>query len=133
MPMRKAVEGHSCHCAVRDVLDRIADRWSLLVLLRLERGTLRFSDLRRAVGDISQRMLSQTVRRLEEDGLIGREVHPSVPPRVDYSLTELGVSLLEPIRHMVAWAESNHTQIREARTVFRSRQMPQEELIKRRA
>ncbi|HWQ07780.1 MAG TPA: helix-turn-helix domain-containing protein [Holophaga sp.] len=122
MPMRKAVEGRSCQCAVRDVLDRISDRWSLLVLLRLEPGTLRFSDLRRAVGDISQRMLSQTVRRLEEEGLVGREVHPTVPPRVDYSLTELGRSLLVPVRHLVAWAETNHAQVRAARARFRSRQ-----------
>src|SRR5512142_1099030 len=103
MAMRKPVEGY-CHCAVRNVLDRIADRWSLLVLLHLETGTLRFSDLRRAVGDISQRMLSQTLRRLEEDGLVSREVFPTVPPRVDYSLTELGRSLLAPVRNLVAWA-----------------------------
>ena len=119
MPMRKAVEGSSCRCAIRDVLDRIGDRWSLLVLLQRGKGTLRFSDLRRAVGDISQRMLSQTVRRLEEDGLVAREVHPTVPPRVDYSLTELGRSLMIPIRQLVDWAKLNHGQIRQARTRYR--------------
>ena len=121
MPMRKAVEGSSCRCAIRDVLDRIGDRWSLLVLLRLEQGTLRFSDLRRAVGDISQRMLSQTVRRLEEDGLVSRRVHPTVPPRVDYDLTELGRSLLGPVHHLVAWAKANHGQIRRARARYQDR------------
>ena len=120
--MRKAVEGDWTRCPIRDVLDRIGDRWSLLVLTCLQPGTLRVSQLRRAVGDISQRMLSQTVRRLEEEGLIAREVHPTVPPRVDYSLTELGRSLLVPVRQLVAWAESNHAQIRAARLRFRSRQ-----------
>lgn len=126
MAMRKAVEGHSCQCAIRDVLDRIADRWSLLVLMRLENGTLRFSDLRRAVGDISQRMLSQTVRRLEEEGLVARQVHPTVPPRVDYSLTELGRSLLVPVRQLVAWAKLNHAHIREARSRYRNRSLERE-------
>lgn len=124
MPMRKAVEGPSCRCAIRDVIDRIGDRWSLLVLLKLHDGTLRFSDLRRAVGDISQRMLSQTVRRLEEDGFLTREVHPTVPPRVDYSLTELGRSLMGPVRHLVDWAKVNHGQIRKARAHYRRRQEP---------
>lgn len=124
MPMRKVVEGTSCRCAIRDVLDRIGDRWSLLVLLRLEKGTLRFSDLRRAVGDISQRMLSQTVRRLEEDGLVAREVHPTVPPRVDYSLTPLGRDLMVPLRLLVDWAKLNHGEIRRARTRYQRRSEP---------
>lgn len=122
MPMRKAVEGSSCRCAIRDVLDRIGDRWSLLVLLKLEKGTLRFSDLRRAVGDISQRMLSQTVRRLEEDGLVARAVHPTVPPRVDYNLTDLGRALMVPVRQLVDWARLNHGEIRRARVRYCKRQ-----------
>lgn len=121
MPMRKKVEGRSCRCAVRDVLDRIADRWSLLVLLRLERGSLRFSELKRVIGDISQRMLSQTLRRLEEEGLVAREVFSTAPPRVDYRLTELGSSLLVPVYHLVDWADSNHDRVRAARAAFRRR------------
>ncbi len=120
MPMRKAVEGKMCKCAVRDVLDRISDRWSLLVLLQLEKGTMRFSELRRQVGDISQRMLSRTVRRLEEEGLVAREVYPTVPPRVDYSLTTLGRSLLRPVRVLVAWAEANRERIHAARASFKA-------------
>jgi len=121
MPMRKVLEGRWRRCPVRDVLDRISDRWSLLVLINLEAGTLRFSDLRRAVGDISQRMLSQTVRRLEQDGLVLRTVHPSVPPRVDYRLTDLGRSLLVPVATLVAWANANRPRIHAARSAYERR------------
>ncbi len=89
---------------------------------RAEAGTLRFSELRRGVGDVSQRMLSQTVRRLEEDGLVAREVMPTVPPRVRYSLTDLGHSLLKPVRGLVAWADANRARIHAARVAFRKRQ-----------
>lgn len=108
-------------CAVRDVLARISDRWSLLVLLQLERATQRFSELRRNIGDISQRMLAQTLRRLEEEGLISREVLPSVPPQVRYTLSELGHSLLVPVRTLVAWAEANRARIHGARLAFKER------------
>lgn len=118
MAMRKAVEGDWTRCPIRDVLDRIGDRWSLLVLTCLQPGTLRFSQLRRAVGDISQRMLSQTVRRLEEDGLVSRRVFPTVPPRVDYSLTPLGLSLLVPVESLVEWAMANRPAIHAAREAF---------------
>lgn len=121
MPMRKEVKGKWRGCAIRDVLDRIADRWSLLVLLQLEGGTKRFSELRRVVGDISQRMLSQTVRRLEEEGLISRRVYATVPPKVEYSLTELGRSLLVPVRGLVSWANANREQIHAARSAFKRR------------
>lgn len=119
--MRKAVEGNWTRCPIRDVLDRIGDRWSLLVLICLREGTLRFSELRREVGDISQRMLSQTVRRLEEDGLVSRRVFPTVPPRVDYSLTPLGHSLLVPLDGLVAWAETNRPAIHAARDAYLER------------
>jgi DNA-binding HxlR family transcriptional regulator len=122
MAMRKPVEGAMQNCPVRDILDRIADRWSLLVLVNLLDGTLRFSDLRRAVGDISQRMLAQTVRHLEEDGLVLRRVYPTVPPRVEYSLTELGHSLLRPVEALVQWADAHHDEVRAARVAFRQQQ-----------
>jgi len=121
MAMRKAVEGDWMRCPIRDVLDRIGDRWSLLVLGCLRGGTLRFSELRREVGDISQRMLSQTVRRLEEDGLVSRRVFPTVPPRVDYSLTPLGQSLLVPLDGLLVWVEANRPAIHAARETFRAR------------
>lgn len=119
MAMRKPVQGEMRNCPVRDILDRIGDRWSLLVLVHLQDGVLRFSDLRRAVGDISQRMLAQTVRHLEEDGLVKRQVFPTVPPRVEYALTELGYSLLMPLEGLLRWADAHHEEIRAARAAFR--------------
>lgn len=108
-------------CPVRDVLDRIGDRWSVLVLGELANGTRRFSELRRAIPDISQRMLSQTVRHLEADGLISRTVFPTVPPRVDYALTDLGRSLMVPLGALVAWAGENHPRITRAREAMAAR------------
>lgn len=105
-------------CPIRDILDRIGDRWSLLVLRNLSGGTMRFTALKRAIGDISQRMLAQTLRRLEQDGLISRRVIPTTPPRVDYTLTELGISLLKPIDALVDWAEIHHDAIRAARRAY---------------
>ncbi|HLT59657.1 MAG TPA: helix-turn-helix domain-containing protein, partial [Microlunatus sp.] len=80
-------------CEVRQILDRIADKWSLLVIALLDQSCLRFTELRRKIDGISQRMLTVTLRNLERDGLVQRTVHPVVPPRVDYELTELGRSL----------------------------------------
>ncbi len=105
-------------CPIRDVLDRLGDRWTVLIIYELESGTLRFSELRKQIGDISQRMLAQTLRTLEQDGLVNRTVYPTVPPRVEYSLTELGVSLLNPLNQMIAWAADNHEQVRAARAAY---------------
>jgi DNA-binding HxlR family transcriptional regulator len=79
------------NCPIRDVLDRLGDRWTVLVLHELSAGTLRFSEIRKRIADISPRMLAQTLRHLEQDGLVSREVFPTVPPRVDYALTSLGL------------------------------------------
>lgn len=105
-------------CPIRDVLERVGDRWSLLVLGTLTNGTLRFTQIRREIGDISQRMLAQTLRRLEQDGLVTRTVHPTIPPRVDYALTPLGRSFLEPIDALIRWANENHGAIRAARASY---------------
>ncbi|PRD42323.1 MarR family transcriptional regulator [Phyllobacterium phragmitis] len=102
-------------CPIRDVLDRIGDQWSLLVLEALESGTLRFNELMRAIGDISKQMLSKTLKRLEQDGFVKRTLHPEVPPRVEYELTTLGRSFLQPMRTLVSWADSNHRAIVESR------------------
>lgn len=107
-------------CPTRDVLDRIGDRWSVLILSELEEGSRRFTVLRRAIPDISQRMLAQTLRHLEADGLVTRTVYPTIPPRVDYALTELGRSLMAPLRALVAWAEANHQAVRDARQRYAS-------------
>lgn len=105
-------------CPVRDVLDCIGDRWSLLALVALADGTLRFTQLKRAIGDISQRMLAQTLRGLERDGYVTRKVHPAVPPRVEYTLTTLGRSLLKKLEPLIDWASANHDRVREAREAY---------------
>jgi DNA-binding HxlR family transcriptional regulator len=106
-------------CPIRDVLDRVGDRWSMLILYTLaQNGTLRFSALKATIDDISQRMLAQTLRRLEQDGLLSRTVYPTNPPRVDYALTPLGKSLLEPMRELVKWAKQNHRRVLEARKSY---------------
>lgn len=100
------------------VLARIGDKWTVLVVILLAEGPLRFTELKRRIGGISQRMLTLTLRGLERDGLVTRTVFPMIPPRVDYELTPLGRSLLEPIRHLGAWAIENMPQIEEAQTRF---------------
>lgn len=102
-------------CPVRDVLDRIGDKWSVLVLHLLSERTKRYSELKREIDGISQRMLTVTLRGLERDGLVSRTVHPVVPPRVDYVLTDLGKSLTDPINHLVEWAERHRALIDAAR------------------
>ena len=105
-------------CPVRDVLDRLGDAWSVLVVLRLARGPVRFNALKRAVGGISQRMLTVTLRSLERDGLVSREVVPSTPPQVSYALTSVGWSLAAPLGHLVRWANEQQPAIEAARTAF---------------
>jgi DNA-binding HxlR family transcriptional regulator len=102
-------------CPVRDVLDRIGDKWSVLVILRLGRRTERFRQLLRAVDGISQRMLTVTLRGLERDGLVHREVQPTSPPTVEYSLTPLGQSLLSHITGLATWAVAQEADIKSAR------------------
>jgi len=109
-------------CEVRQILDRIADKWSLLVIALLDRGTLRFTELRRGIDGISQRMLTTTLRQLERDGLVRRTVHPVVPPRVDYELTPLGVTLHETIQSLVTWTEAHQREIAAARANYDARQ-----------
>ncbi|TDD79971.1 winged helix-turn-helix transcriptional regulator [Actinomadura rubrisoli] len=105
-------------CEVRQILDRIADKWSLLIIALLDRRRLRFTELRREIDGISQRMLSRTLRHLERDGLVSRTVHPAVPPRVDYELTSMGATLHETIRALVTWTEEHQSQIAAARTAY---------------
>ncbi len=104
--------------AVSDVLSRIGDKWSVLVVTRLGGGPLRFNELRRAIGGISQRMLTLTLRGLERDGLITRTAYPTIPPRVDYALTPLGRDLLIPVSALGAWAIRNQPKIARAREQF---------------
>lgn len=105
-------------CPIRDVLDRIGDRWSILILLTLREGKMRFMEILRDIPDISQRMLAKSVRKLEEDGFLDRTVYPTVPPKVEYELTDLGQSLLVQVNALVRWAEDNHDRIRESRILI---------------
>ncbi|MBB3446311.1 DNA-binding HxlR family transcriptional regulator [Rhizobium sp. BK379] len=106
---------------MRQILDRIADKWSLLVIALLEKRTLRFTELRRSIDGISQRMLTTTLRQLERDGLIERTVYPVVPPRVEYALTDLGCTLHDTIKALVVWTETNQTKIIAARRSYDER------------
>lgn len=105
-------------CPVRGVLDRIGDKWSTLVLVTLAAGPHRFSAVQRAIPDISKRMLTQTFRDLERDGLIARAVFPTKPPSVEYRLTPLGETILEPLAVLVRWADRSHAAIQQARAAF---------------
>jgi DNA-binding HxlR family transcriptional regulator len=105
-------------CPVRDVLDQMGDKWSTLLLVTLAERPHRFGELRRAIPDVSQRMLTQTLRDLQRDGLISRQVHPTTPPSVEYRLTPLGQSLLEPLADLLEWAARHHDVIRKARSAF---------------
>ena len=114
-------------CDFRDMLSRVGDKWSLLVIAMLEgmpnrRG--RFSDLKRSIPGISQRMLTATVRHLERNGMLTRHVYAEVPPRVEYELTALGRGLMDPVRGLVSWLQSNWPAIRGARERFDARARP---------
>ncbi|HEX2034990.1 MAG TPA: helix-turn-helix domain-containing protein [Chloroflexota bacterium] len=113
--------GETC-TTVREVLNRVGDKWSVLVIVLLGGGTKRFTELRRSIEGISQRMLTLTLRQLERDGLVQRTVHPTVPPRVEYALTGLGRTLLEPVMALGAWAEAHRQDIEAARRAFDERQ-----------
>ncbi|NGP19234.1 winged helix-turn-helix transcriptional regulator [Devosia aurantiaca] len=109
--------------AMSDVLNRIGDKWSVMVVGMLGRnGTLRFNELKRMINGVSQRMLTLTLRNLERDGLVTRTIYPEVPPRVEYSLTELGKTLQGPISALWDWSAENHFAIVEARAIYDLRQ-----------
>ncbi|MEV0433671.1 MULTISPECIES: helix-turn-helix domain-containing protein [Nocardia] len=106
---------YSAKCPTREVLDTIAGKWTVLIVDALADGTLRYTDLRRRIDGISQKMLTQTLRQLETDGFVERTVYPTVPPRVEYALTDLGRSLREPITALREWIETNINRIEDAR------------------
>lgn len=105
-------------CGIRDVLDRLGDTWSVLVVVELASGTRRFSELQRAVDGISQRMLTLTLRRLERDGLLERTVHPTVPPQVEYTLTAAGASLTHLVKTLADWALQQRPALEAARRAY---------------
>ncbi len=106
-------------CPVRYVLDRFGDKWSVLVIFELNKvEKLRFNKLQKAIGDISQKMLTKTLRNLEADGLVNRTIYPEVPPRVEYNLTEMGISLVPHVCALAGWANANFTNIKKSRETF---------------
>lgn len=109
---------NAANCPVRDVLDQISGKWTTLLMIVLAEAPHRFSDLQRAVPDISKRMLTQTLRDLERDGLITRHVFPTKPPSVEYRLAPLGQSMLAPLAALIRWAEASHASIQAARARF---------------
>jgi DNA-binding HxlR family transcriptional regulator len=106
---------------VREIMDRVGDKWTMLVVSTLAPGTLRFTDIKRQIPGISQRMLTLTLRQLERDGLVERTVHAEVPPRVEYELTGIGRTLIEPVDALARWAIENHPAIRAHRAAFDGR------------
>lgn len=103
-------------CLSRVVLDRIADKWTALIIYVLANGTRRYAQLQREIGGVSQKMLTQTLRSLERDGLVQRKVHPVVPPKVEYSLTPLGRTLIEPLKAICRWSEKHLPQLQANRS-----------------
>ncbi len=126
MPTASAAEGPSLQNAgcknVAPVLNRVGDKWSMMIVMMLAYGPMRFSELKRAIEGISQRMLTLSLRALERDGLVSRHVTPTIPPRVDYELTELGNSLRQPVKALGEWAIEHIACIRAAQVRYDAQQ-----------
>lgn len=110
-------KGDDCRM-VREILDLVGDKWSLYIIATLKDGPVRFNELRRQIDGISQRMLTITLRGLERDGLVKRTLFPTIPPRVDYELTDVGRTLLAPVMALVKWADTNQEKIQNARVRY---------------
>lgn len=110
-------EANDCRM-VREILDLVGDKWSLYIIASLKDGPVRFNELRRRIDGISQRMLTITLRGLERDGLVSRTLFPTIPPRVDYALTDVGRSLLEPVMALTLWANAQQRNIQDARARY---------------
>ena len=117
MKPRHIHRGEDCR-AVSEILQRVGDKWTVLVVGKLGDGRLRFSELRSAVGGISQKMLTTTLRGLERDGFVTRTIYPTIPPKVEYELTNLGCELLVPVQALGDWARENTGRVNAARARF---------------
>ncbi|MFE7960359.1 MULTISPECIES: winged helix-turn-helix transcriptional regulator [unclassified Streptomyces] len=118
----QVVNAHAC--PVREVLDRVAGKWSVQILVAAAHGPIRFTELERGIEGISRRMLTLTLRQLERDGLVTRTVHPTVPPRVEYALTPVARELHETLQRLTDWAERNRQYIAEARAAYDTEHNP---------
>ncbi len=112
-------------CPIRYALKRVGDQWSMLVLYCLTTGTMRFGEMQKQIGTISARVLTQTLRNLEQDGLLTRKAYPTIPPRVEYTLTDLGRSLASSLDSLFVWAEENYERVREAQASYRKTEVSQ--------
>lgn len=108
------------NCPTRALLDRIGDRWTVLVVGALSEGPMRFGEIARRIDGVSQKMLTQTLRGLERDGLVTRTMYPQIPPRVEYELTELGRSLLQPLGALISWASAHMGEVAEAQSAHQA-------------
>lgn len=117
-PMNSEICERSNCAPIREILDRVGDKWSLYIIATLNDGPMRFTEIKRRVNGISQRMLTLTLRSLERDGLLTRKAYKSVPLRVDYRLTPLGASLLQPIGELLTWALESRRRIEKARVAY---------------
>ena len=115
-------------CRAREVLQRVGDKWSVLVIDLLGQGTMRFTELHRAIDGITARMLTVTLRGLERDGIVTRTIHPVIPPRVEYALTPMGRTLLDTIGQLVSWTDSHLPEIEAARAAYDARHQPNSSL-----
>jgi len=120
MPKSSPASVMDAQCPSRLVLDRIADKWTALIIQLLSKKTMRYAELQREIGGISQKMLTQTLRSLERDGLVDRKVYPVVPPKVEYSLSRLGRTLIEPLRALCRWSEKHLPELQANRSRARA-------------
>ena len=123
-PMLRPPNAYAADCPTRKILDFIGDKWATLIILLLENGPKRYSELERSIEGISHKMLSQTLRDLERDGLITRTVYPQVPLRVEYELTPLGQTLIQPIAAIVQWSYDHVEEVNVAQALYNSRIEP---------
>lgn len=123
-PAEPADDEHAQCRAAGQILDRIGDKWSVMVVGYLSKGPMRFNAMMRAIGGVSHRMLTLTLRGLERDGLVKRTAYPTIPPKVEYELTELGSSLIKPLRALATWAQHNRVAVEAARAMFDGEEPP---------
>jgi len=116
-------------CRAREVLQRVGDKWSMYVIDLLGQGTMRFTELHRSIDGITARMLTVTLRGLERDGIVTRTIHPVIPPRVEYTLTPMGRTLLDSIGRLVTWADSHLPEIDAARATYDAKNPPGERSV----
>jgi DNA-binding HxlR family transcriptional regulator len=119
--LKPSHRNHTDCNAISDVLQRVGDKWTVLIVSQLGERTMRFNELRRTIGNISQKMLTSTLRDLEQDGFVTRTVYPTNPPHVEYALTELGRDLLTPVHGLIVWAKANRERMEAAKRRYETR------------